>query len=283
MIDEHGAPLVEPDRAYWRRRVNRRVHTHRRWRSALRWGGILAANVGALVLLLYLVAGAVRTVREADEFDVAAIRVAGTSRLAPDAVRDTVSAHLGENIFDLDLDRVASDASAHPWIREVRVKRILPSTLRLEVVERNPAAQARVDGGGAVVDETGRVLGRSGPGVAFDLPVLTGLDGIDDAARAERVARGVATLDALRRAAPRWAENLSEVDLSRPDRTEVVSSADAPRLLLDVDRPARNLERWLALRPSLERRMGPFRTVDLRWDGRIVVLPAEPLSPSGRE
>ena len=43
MIEE-GHSLPEPDRRYWRRRVNRHVRKARRMRTLLRWTGIVAAN-----------------------------------------------------------------------------------------------------------------------------------------------------------------------------------------------------------------------------------------------
>ena len=52
MIEE-GHPLPEPDRRYWRRRVNRHVRKARRTRTLLRFSGILAMNlaVGAVLVV----------------------------------------------------------------------------------------------------------------------------------------------------------------------------------------------------------------------------------------
>ena len=131
----------------------------------------------------------------------------------------------GRNLAGLDLDRVAADATRDPWVRNASVKRVLPDTLRVSVEERTPAALAVVNGLVHVVDGTGFVMGPAGPGLAFDLPVLTGFDGLrgDDLSRA--LAESVDRLAALRRASPGFAAGVSSLDRSSPDRLAVETAA----------------------------------------------------------
>jgi hypothetical protein len=282
MIVEGGIPVRRPDGHYWRRRVNRRIHRSRRWRLVQRSGGILFAAVVVLGLLGYAVAEAFERVRTSPSFALSTIRIEGTRRASPDLVRGAIRAHVGGNLLSLDLDRIASEVKAIPWVRSVVLKRILPATLRVEVEEREPSAQAVVDGAVRVVDETGAVIGTTGPGLFFDFPVITGTDrGPEDGRRVLR-ARGVAALRALAAASPDWAAGLSEIDLAAADRIAIVSRADEPRLFLDPERPDRNLASWLSLRRELRGRLGPLDYVDLRWDGRIVARPASAPPRQGR-
>lgn len=281
MIVEGGTPVLRPDGHYWRRKVNRRVHRSRRMRLATRWSVLLSVNAVVLGLLGFAAAEVYRSVQDSPQFAVNTIRVEGARQVSPDAVRRTLSGLPGANLFSVDLDRVAEDVAALPWVRQVAVKRLLPGTLRVEIQERTPAAQAVVDGVVRVVDESGAVIGAAGPGLRYDLPVITGTDGgPEDAARDLR-ARGVAALRALETAEPAWAAGLSELDLSRSDRITVVSSDGGPRLVLDVETPSRNLASWLSLRREISNRLGEMDYVDLRWDGRIVAMPARPLPREG--
>ena len=43
----------DPDRRYWRRRVNRRVRQERRTRTLLRWSGVALVNLALLGALAY--------------------------------------------------------------------------------------------------------------------------------------------------------------------------------------------------------------------------------------
>jgi cell division protein FtsQ len=282
VIVEGGIPVRRPDGHYWRRKVNRRVHRTRRLKLVQRSGGLLAVAFVILGFLGYVVAEAFERVRTSPAFALSTIRVEGTRRVSPDLVSGAIAAHVGGNLLSLDLDRIAAEVSAVPWVRKVELKRILPATLRVEVEERQPAAQAVVDGSVRVVDETGSVIGTTGPGLYYDLPVITGAErGPEDGRRILR-ARGVSALRALAAASPEWAAGLSEIDLAEADRIAVVSRADEPRLYLDPERPDRNLTSWLALRREIGGRLGNLDYVDLRWDGRIVARPASDPPRQGR-
>lgn len=271
-----------PDGPYWRRKVNRRVHRSRRLRTAARFGVLLSVNFAFLTVVAYAVVGVVRGVRESPRFALETVRVDGARRTTPDAVRAALSSHFGENLLSLDLDVLAAEVARLPWVREVAVKRFLPGTIRVEIAEREPAMQAVVDGGVRVVDDSGAVIGTTGPGLFFDLPVITGADAGPEEARRPLRARGVAALRALLEVSPEWAAGLSEIDLSRADRISVVSRAEEPRLYLDADRPGRNLAPWLALRREIGERLGTLDYVDLRWEGRIVALPVPATPRQGR-
>ncbi len=271
--------LLEPDRQFWRRRANRHVRKARLTRTVARWTLIAGANLAAAAVVMVAGVSAVRHLTTTPRFDVREIDVRGTAATTPARVREALAAHVGKNLLDLDLDRLAADATNDPWVRTASVKRVLPHTLIVSVQERTPWALALIHRTPHVVDDTGFVMGPVGPGFVFDLPVLTGLDAYAGRDLASALERGVAVLAELRRANPAWAAGISELDLSRPDRVAVTRSDGGPRVLLDPDRIDRNLDAWLRLRAELERRLGPAEYVDLRWSRRIAVSPIHhPLS-----
>ena len=273
MIDEDH-PMPEPDRRYWRRRVNRHVHKARRARTLFRWAGIVAANLAIGAVLVVSGASVARHFATSDELAVHEILIEGTSRTTPDAVRAVLQPYVGRNLVELTLDEVAETATRNPWVKEAAVKRILPDTLRVSVIERTPGALALLRGGVYVVDEGGFVMGPAGPELPYDLPVLVGLDGYHGKDQEAALARGVTLLMQLHVAFPTWTRGISEVDLSRPDRVVVTRLEGGPRILLDPERIDRNLGAYLALRPTIARKVGDTTRVDLRWSQRISLLPA---------
>ena len=273
MIDE-GRSFPEPDRRYWRRRVNRHVRKARRSRTLLRWAGILAANVTLGAVIVAVCMSVAHHFATSDELALREIAVEGTARTTPDAVRAVLRPFLGRNIAELALDEVAKAATRNPWVKEVTVKRMLPSTLRVTVVERTPGALALLNGAIAVVDDGGYVMGPAGPEFPYDLPVLVGLDGYKGKDRDAALARGVAWLLRLHDDFPEWTRGISEVDLSQPDRVVVTRVDGGPRILLDPERIERNVGAYLALQPTIARKVGGTSRVDLRWSRRISLLPA---------
>lgn len=275
MIVDAKLPRTGPDRHYWRRRANREVRKARRSRALLRFAGILAAHLAVVVTAGITGARAFRQLTHTPELALSRIEVLGTRRSDPRAVRAALTPMLGRNLLQVDLAEAQSRVLANPWIARASFKRTLPHTLRVEVSERVPAAAALLGGIAHAVDAHGAVIGPCGPGLADDLPVLTGLDRLAAGMRLAALARGVGLLERIRAGHPRWAEQVSEMDLSRPDRVTVVTCSPGPELLLDPVTVERNLDPYLALRTELEGRAGAARTVDLRWSGRIVFLPED--------
>jgi cell division protein FtsQ len=273
MIEE-GHPFPEPDRRYWRRRVNRQVRKARRVRTLLRWAGILAANLAIGAVLVVSGASVARHFTTSSELAVREIVVEGAARTTPDAVRDVLRPFVGRNLVELDLDEVASAATRNPWIKEASVKRVLPGTVRVAVVERRPGALALLRGLVYVVDEGGYVMGPAGPDLPYDLPLIVGLDGVQGKALESALARGVALLVRLHEVQPAWSKGISELDLSRSDRVAVTRVDGGAQILLDPERIDRNLGAYLALQPMIARKIGNGRRVDLRWNRRISILPA---------
>jgi hypothetical protein len=138
---------------------------------------------------------------------------------------------------------------------------------------------ALIDGVAHVVDRTGHVIRPSGPDVADDLPVLTGLDDREGEVLIAALRRGVTLVQRLESSAADWLPEVSELDLARPDRITVRTVDPGPAILLDPERIERNVADYLELRREIARVAGPLRYVDLRWRDHISVMPVEPLSP----
>ena len=266
--------LAAPDQRYWRRRANRRVRKARLTRNLLHGSLVLLVN-GAIATAL-LLAGA-RTLDRAThsaEFSLRHIEIDGALRASVPTIRAALDGYLGQNLLDLDLLGIEVAARRDPWVRGTSVKRVLPATLRLTVVERTPVAMALIDGTAHVIDASGYVVGPAGVGLSDDLPVLTGLDGMDETTLIAALRRGARLMLRLQAASGPFVDGVSELDLSREDRVTVTTVTRGPRILLDPDRIERNVEEYLKLRKGIEDRVGPARYVDLRWRDRISVMPA---------
>lgn len=266
---------IEPDerQRYWRRRANRRVRKARLRRTALRGAAVLAANALVAGVLLYAASAIIQRVVGSDEFRVAGIVIDGPRRADPRALRAALDRFVGANIIELDLREVEATVERDPWVREAAVRRVLPHTLHVTVIEREPVAAALIDDEIFLVDGTGHVIGRVGVTGGGDLPVLTGLGGRarDDLARELR--DGVQLVARLRDTEPELVDDASELDLARRDRVTVRTRQQGPLLYLDPQRVERNVAEYLALREVLHERAGATDYVDLRWDGRIAVHP----------
>jgi cell division protein FtsQ len=115
--------------------------------------------------------------------DIDRVRVSGTGHTAPDEVIRASGVRTGEPMVGVDPGDVRRRVGELPWVDEVTVRRVWPSTVELEVTERSVAAMVQVtDDRAAFVDTGGRVLSiepRAGDAAADPAGplVLTGVSG----------------------------------------------------------------------------------------------------------
>jgi len=83
---------------------------------------------------------------------------------------------LGENLFRVDLPRVARAMESHPWVESALLTRRLPATLVVNIEEHHPAALVQLgEKSMYVLDEEGRLFKRAAAEDGLDLPIVTGL------------------------------------------------------------------------------------------------------------
>lgn len=169
-------------------RENRRLGAHRRsiaaWlrdaaRTVGRWLWLLArtvAAVGALGGAVYAGRLAIVHVVASPRFAVRAVRVSPAQPLhvSRDALVRSAGVVMGDRLLAVDTDAMAERIAAHAWIAAARVRRELPSTVVIEVTERQAAALA-VIGGLYLVDALGHPFKRATLEESEGLVVLTGI------------------------------------------------------------------------------------------------------------
>jgi cell division protein FtsQ len=235
---------------------------------ALRWA------VGAVFMLAAIAYGFTRLAAHG-VFTVDHVVVHGNSRLSTGEVLMLVDGLKGENVFSADLERYRTRLLDSPWVADATMRRLLPSTIDLRIVERAPMAVARLGDQLFLVDPTGVIIDEYGPQYAqYDLPIIDGLlrspgsGGTSvDLERARLVARfvdAVGTLPAVR-------QHVSQIDVTDAHNLVAILDQDPVALRLGDRDFAARLQRYLELAPSLKEQIKEIDAVDLRFDERIPV------------
>jgi cell division protein FtsQ len=149
-----------------RRRINvAREASRRRLWWILIIGGVVAVALVVLGLLTSRLFG-VRTV------DITGTRYTTQAQLKP--IVDSIK---GDPILTLDLDAVRHRLESLPYVERAAVATKFPHTVRVDIVERQPAAAyAGDDGKWRVIDDTGRVIAVI-DGQPADYPAISGTGG----------------------------------------------------------------------------------------------------------
>ncbi|MBQ6824552.1 MAG: FtsQ-type POTRA domain-containing protein [Clostridia bacterium] len=91
-------------------------------------------------------------------FNAEQIRVEGNSKYTIEELLETGGLKIGQNLFRLDKFEVIEKMETLPYVKEVTIKRKLPNTLTVKVVENEPVVWLPATGGVALLNEEYRVL-----------------------------------------------------------------------------------------------------------------------------
>ena len=251
------------------------------------WRGLVKPAVRAVFVAIVVAYGMYRGAAVASHarvLKVDRILVSGNERLSRVDVIAVLSGLRGQSLLFTDLDAWRRRLMASSWVREAALRRSLPSTVEVVVLERQPMGVGRINGELYLVDERGVVIDQFGPQYAdFDLPMIDGLAAatpsaephaapatMTDETRADLAARVIAALKS-NAAVARW---LSQVDVSDPHNATVILNGDPAVIELGEEQFLPRLESYLGLAAALRERVAEIDYVDLRFEDRIYVKPA---------
>lgn len=243
--------------------------------AALRWSV-------AAVFVLGVAALAVSSAVRAQMFSINRIVVRGNSRLSRGEVLAIVDGVRGGSLFVADLEAYRAKLLDSPWVSDATLRRVLPSTIDLRIVERVPMAVGRLGDQLYLVDPNGVIIDEYGPQyVQFDLPIVDGLVSTPAAASAvvdpDRARLAARFIDALA-AAPALRSRISQIDVHNAHNLVVLIDQDPALLYVGENDFIARLQRYLEMAPTLKEQIAEIDYVDLRFDERIYVNRKRPVT-----
>jgi len=155
--------------------------------------GLLMGGGSAAVVL-----GTYRFAQTSPRFSVRQIDVDGLRRKTRETVIELAQLNPGKNIFSVDTKAAERAILVDPWIREAKVERRLPATVRVELVEREAGALAMLGEQMLVVTRDGEPFKKYESTDPADLPIITGVSvdepGREPSLERRRIALGLEVL-----------------------------------------------------------------------------------------
>ena len=202
------------------------------------------------------------------------LRVTGNARMSRGEVLALVDGLAGHHILSLRLEEWRERLLECPWVAEASLRRSLPSTVEIAIVERTPLAVGRLGEELYLVDRRGAIIDEWGPRYEdLDLPILDGLRGSNEKGGQEderRAALARRLLDAVG-VQPDVARRISQVDVSDPHNAVVIVGQDTARVRLGDALFLERLKAYLEVAPALREQVPQIDYVDLRFGDRVYV------------
>lgn len=167
------------------------------------------------------------------------------------------------NIFLLDIGHLQEAIRAFRWVEEVRVRKIFPCTLNIEIKERTPFALLKKESL-YLIDRWGVELEKVESEETMDLPVLI------DSNEFQKDFKGKLKLawECLSSLSPSEKNLIEVIDLTDCENITVQLKNDETRLVLGNDQYSSKLKLFAAYRAELEK-FGELEYADLRFPRRL--------------
>jgi cell division septal protein FtsQ len=240
------------------------------WKG-LRWLILHPQWLVTLSVLAGIGWGAGNVIAHSDAFRVTEIQLPPKSPL-----KVPKSSLVGRNIWAVDIESLAQDLKAQqPHLKELRVVRMLPQTLRVETVERTPVAQVLLRSWHPV-DRDGYILPASGTTPAEGLVILRGVEDSKSplapgkTQTGARVMRALKLIDQLRGSSWLLGHQLSVVDAADPEQITFVLDQGMEIRCGSQTRLTQDLKRLKTVLQQVAKRELNVRYIDLRFQDPVI-------------
>ena len=212
-----------------------------------------------------------RSVNLDSYFMVRNVKIKGNTFISMDELSHYLKGVQGKSILSVNLKGVANKIKNHPWVRDVSVRRELPGTIWVDVLERTPAVYVNTDSKLYIADEEGVILGNNS-GELLRLPVVYGIDisgiksgvksreeGLKSAIEVKRVLTSIPWID------------LTTTGIEVGERSQIVLHLKGYRIKLGRGGYQEKLQRFYNIVKNLQDRDIPYKEVDLRFENQVIV------------
>ena len=226
--------------------------------------------LGILVLVSLTVFGVgayslTRYLKTSPRFEVGKVAVAGLRRVERSQVLARAGLPNTLNVFSVNLAEVRERIERLKWVRYATVQRILPNTISIQIVERQPVGLARIRGEIYQFDAQAELLEpERGEGVNF--PILDGLRAEVSEVNLKKVELYLRVMDELH-----GQNELSEVHINDIGEVSVVSLSEPLLVNLGQDDFKARWERYLQLRAQIQRDFPETVQVDFRFKDQVIL------------
>ncbi len=238
-------------------------------------------NAVKTVYLIILVMGTIIALQEGKKwittsayFQVTRLEITGNRHIDPEEVKTLGHIKAGQNIFALDTETVRRKVLIHPRVKEVAVKRKLPRTITIDIVERK--ALAVLEGAPrALLDEDGVVLELRRNGASPGLPYIAGGEEVEiipgqyisgeKTLRALKIVKAVSSLPFVPEG------ELYKVNTENTGLETIQLRGYKPPIVIGTDSIGDKLKRLYAIADHIHPQMDAIRYIDLTFPDKVVV------------
>lgn len=192
------------------------------------------------------------------------VRISGVSQLSERDIVGKVTPYLKESLLKVDITKIKEAVTSHPFVREVRVKRVYPFSVVIDVKEKVPSALwVKNDGDVFVLDESGEPYRKIGKGDVKGLFIINTKEKAD-AASIFREVNAWSAEGVMKK------EKLSEVAYNEGNIT-LFGVDDGVEIILGKEDQKKRLKRAVAVLDDAKKRGLLIKCIDARFEKGAII------------
>jgi len=227
-----------------------------------------------------LVAGAAAAVYQAavffttsPRFAVSRVTVTGNEMVKNPELREALKSVSRQNIFLIDLEAVARQFEAHPWVKTAAVRKVFPSSLHVQLRERAPFARIQ-HGETYVMDSEGVLLTRDAEQYSH-LPLVVHSEQRrarpGETVAAKNVVESLRVMRALNGLPFFQNSGIESARIRSGQRVEFATGDEGTRVFMALGDLKENFRNFRMLMNTLERQDKHVDRIDLSFKNQVVV------------
>lgn len=280
----NSGTIPPPDKSRQRKKTHQKLGkgpiAGRRYVSVLRTLG----RLGSFLLLISFVLGVFFYAYTSDKFNLSEVQFHGCKEVDSKHLEEAIRRDFPANILRIDLAQLKSQLEQETWVKYVEIRRVLPSTLIVNVQERIPSVILEMQNELMIADQDGMLLSRYAPRFGkLDVPVFRGVLGEDAESygmhqeeNTARVRQALVMLSDLESGSPQYTKRISEVDISDRKNLKIILVDETAEVYLGGENYLERFTSFINNRrkyEELKNQYEEFASIDLRFEDQIIYRP----------
>jgi cell division septal protein FtsQ len=207
-------------------------------------------------------------------FRVREVEVEGYRKISRETLLSLITIEGMPNLFTVRLKEIAKRVESHPWIDHVKVRKIFPNKILIQVEERKPIAILQLEEL-YYIDQQGVIFSRAGDRDEYNYPFLTGLtrDVLekDPAAATRLITKALELLRAADKEKTSPLEEISEVHMEKGFGVQCFTQNEGLEVRMGWDHFGEKLKRLSLIWSDLRKRGWSATSIDCSDLERMVV------------
>ncbi len=206
-----------------------------------------------------------------NELDVKRVEVLSSHDSVARDIQVMLDASRLGNLLLVDLAGLQARIEEHRWVKEARLRKVFPASLKVEIKEREPAAILKMGQSFLLIDEEGVALERLAAAGQPGIPLL-----LDSSFFSTRYNEKLnLAWECLKSLPAEQKDEIGALDLSRCDSISLYLADRPTEIILGSEDFSPRLKFYQSIKDRLESEQGALEYVDLRFRGRIYLKTAE--------